>query len=152
MDSNAVDADLSRKVMRIVIWTIGKCYGKNSMCWDLRVVCLLYLKISLFFMFPSLMSKHYVVPKETEGLNFWLNCCVFRATDIPLSYLASGEGGNCAASPCFQFLRYPRWWESIVKERKEEMWAKVGNVILKSQASTYQTFWHLASLDQQVGI
>lgn len=66
---------------------------------------LLYLKASLFFVFSDLMSKHYTVPKETEGINFWLNCCVFRATDIPLSYLAGREGGNCAASPCFQLLR-----------------------------------------------
>lgn len=65
-------------------------------------VPLLYLKASLFFVFSNLMSKHYAVP---EGIIFWLNCCVFRATDIPMSYLASGEGENSAASPCFQVLR-----------------------------------------------
>jgi len=48
------------------------------------------------------MSKYYAVPEETEGINFGLNCSVFRATDIPLSYLTSGVGGNCAASLCFQ--------------------------------------------------
>lgn len=65
---------------------------------------LLYLKASLFFLFSNLMSKH-AVPKETEGINFGLNCCAFRATHIPLSYLASREGRNCAASPCFQVPR-----------------------------------------------
>lgn len=69
---------------------------------------LLYLKTSLS---SNLMSKHYAVPKETEGINVWLHCCVFRAIYILVSYLANGEGETVLLVPAFNSLD-PRWWES----------------------------------------
>lgn len=80
------------------------------------------------------------MPKETEGINVWLHCYVFRATYILMSYLASGEGGTVLLVPAFCSLD-PRWWESsTVKWRKKEIWAKVEGAILRSHASTYEHF------------
>lgn len=131
-------ADLSIQMMHVVTWTIGKGYGKTSMCLDLRVVCLFGIWKLLFF--SNLMSKHYAVPKEAEGIHVWLHCFVFRATSILMSYLASGEGGIVLLGPAFSSL-HPRWWESsTVKWRKKEIWAKIGDGILRSQVSTYEHF------------
>lgn len=57
-----------------------------------------------------------------------------------MSYLASREGGTVLLGPSFSSL-HPRWWESsTVKWRKEEIRAKIGDGVLRSQASTYEHF------------
>lgn len=75
--------------------------------------------------------KILAVPKET-GINFWLKCCVFRATDIPLFYLTSGEGGNCAASGCLQLL------ESQMM-RKQHCLKEKGNVGRSRKCSSWKS-------------
>lgn len=105
MDS-AVDADLSRQMMQIICYLNywEGLWEKNSMFLDFWAVCLCIWKLLLIF--SNLMSKHYTVPQKTEQIAFWWDCCVFRATNIFLSCLASGEAVNCAASPCVQLLGY----------------------------------------------
>lgn len=131
-------ADLSGQMMHIVIWTIGKGCGKTGMCLDLEVVCLFCIWKLLFF--PILCQNIMLCLKKQKESVFGYTAMYLGPLNILMSYLASGEGGTVLLVPAFSSLD-PRWWESsTVKWRKEEIWAKIGDAILRSQASTSEHF------------